>query len=497
MSNQTENLELILAAEEFGPSAFKASHRFSNADEFVIQRLIAHGPVLLRGGRGSGKSALMIEAAGRLSPLDKNSSTLGVYLSLRYLPLLRSSGAEYESIFFQVLISKIVEIFPILESSPFVKEPTLQGIKELLSQLTESHGKRIVLLFDDAAHIGREASLQEFFDIFRTLSSPSVSCKATIYPGVTRFGNRFDIYNDATTIDLFRNESADGYNEFFHSILTARFPHVFEEVKFSSGLDAVKVAGFLARAVLGNMRAFVFAGSKLAERADGGAIDLNTLSEILKNLSENYYWPLLEELRPKLGVYEVMLDPAQTIAEIIFQKTGEQRDAASVLILRDIVSKLAKPLELLEYAGFVSRREASKAMKSGGRGARYQLSTCNLLERIKGARLTSELFTAWNVRDVIDPVEFHRGSDLVGIPIPLPSENGDLGILNLPIETLKTSLKFPYGLTEQKLTLLKEAQINTIGELASQTDHDLMQIPSIGKITKDRIKSVVGQAIWM
>lgn len=497
MHNHNENLELILAAEEFEPSTFKASHRFSNSDELIIQRLLAHGPVLLRGGRGSGKSALMIEAAGRLAPQNKSGTTLGIYLSLRYLPLLRSSGAEYESIFFEVLVRRIVELFPDFADSPCIAKPNLQGIKELLAQLTEREGKRIVLLFDDAAHIGREASLQEFFDIFRTLSSPSVSCKATIYPGVTRFGNRFDIYNDATTIDLFRNEGASGYDDFFYSILTARFANVFEEVKFSSGLDGVKVAGFLARAVLGNMRAFVFAGSKLAERADRGNIDLNTLAEILKNLSENYYYPLLEELRPKLGVYEVMLDPAQSIAEILFQKTGEQRDATSVLILRDLVSKLAKPLELLEYAGFVSRREASKAMKSGGRGARYQLSICNLLERVKGARLTAELFAAWNAKAVIDPVEFHRGSDLASILIPPPSENNDLGILNLPIDGLKTSARFPYGLTEQKLILLQAAGIATIGQLASLSDQQLMNIPTVGRITKDRIKSVVGQAIWM
>ena len=497
MRNQTNSFELILAAEEFSPSEFKASHRFSSADQSIIQRLVAHGPVLLRGGRGSGKSALMIEAASRLAPQNPASSTLGIYLSLRYLPLLRSSGAEYEALFFKVLVEKIVELFPDVVNADCRDNPDIQQVKEILVNLAEKEGKRIVLLFDDAAHIGRETSLQEFFDIFRTLSSPSVSCKATIYPGVTRFGTRFDIYNDATTIDLFRNEGINDYDQFFNSILTVRFPNLFDRIKYSSELDGVKVAGFLARAVLGNMRAFVSAGSRLIDASDNETIDFNTLTIILKNLSENYYWPLLEELRPKLGIYEVMLDPAHDIANILFKKAGEQRDAASVLILRDLVSKLAKPLELLEYSGFISRRETSKAMKSGGRGARYQLSICNLLERVKGARLTVELFTTWNSRDIIDPVEFHRGSDLANLSIPLPDEGADLEILSMSIDTLMVSDRYPYGLTEAKLQLLHAHDVVSIGQLAEMSDDQLMLIPSVGVVTKDRIKSVVGQAIWM
>ena len=48
-------------------------------------------------------------------------------------------------------------------------------------------------MFDDAAHIGREKPLEVFFDLFRTLSSSLTSCKASIYPGVTKFGVRFDV----------------------------------------------------------------------------------------------------------------------------------------------------------------------------------------------------------------------------------------------------------------------------------------------------------------
>ena len=88
----------------------------------------------------------------------------------------------------------------------FNAEPDIGSVQGAISQLSAQVGRRIVLMFDDAAHIGRETSLAEFFDIFRTLSSSTVSCKATIYPGVTQFGTRFDVYNDATIVDVSRNE---------------------------------------------------------------------------------------------------------------------------------------------------------------------------------------------------------------------------------------------------------------------------------------------------
>lgn len=86
-------------------------------------------------------------------------------------------------------------------------------------QLSTKIQKRIVLFFDDAAHIGRETSLKEFFDIFRTLSSNTVSCKAAIYPGVTEFGSRFDLLNDANVIDIARNEENPSFSSFSRKLL--------------------------------------------------------------------------------------------------------------------------------------------------------------------------------------------------------------------------------------------------------------------------------------
>ncbi|WP_295588413.1 hypothetical protein [uncultured Lamprocystis sp.] len=110
-----EEASLILAAEECRADKFSAIHRFSAHDERVIRKLIAHGPVLLQGGRGSGKSAFMIEASHRLSPYNTNSDVIGLYISLRYVPLLRASGSDYEEYFYGWVSRRIQSILSVAD----------------------------------------------------------------------------------------------------------------------------------------------------------------------------------------------------------------------------------------------------------------------------------------------------------------------------------------------------------------------------------------------
>src|ERR1041384_4725025 len=195
MSDSDGQAELILAAEDCEPDIFDDLHRFSTRnDKRILTSLIAHGPVLLRGGRGTGKSAFMIAASRQLDPFVSKASAVGIYMSLRNAPLLKSTGARYGKILCKIIINTVNET---LEDRADGFDPShdVASVQMALAALAKSLGKRIVLFFDDAAHLGREASLEEFFDIYRTLSSNTVSCKAAIYPGVTRFGTRFDVYN--------------------------------------------------------------------------------------------------------------------------------------------------------------------------------------------------------------------------------------------------------------------------------------------------------------
>lgn len=496
MDEQREQFRFILAAEDCSPEHFDEIHIFSKYEEKIIRSLIAHGPVLIRGGRGSGKSALLIKAHNQIK--SSHNTIFSVYLSLRHLPLLRSQGKDYEEIFCRLLLQSISQEIgkQQLEYFDLSVNPDVGEIQQALVKLSSTLKKRVVLFFDDAAHIGRETSLAEFFDIFRTLSSSTVACKAAIYPGVTKFGTRFDVYNDATVIDITRDERMSDFGIFFEDVIKARYPQLLENTSSTLQKDNA-LAWFLGRSVAGNMRALVFACNKLTE--DNNKISLDQLTQCLIYLASDYYWPLLEELAPKLGIYESLIEPSKELAEKLFSYVTDSKKATdvatSILIHRDLVQEYAKLFEILEYTGFISRREVSRAMKSGGRGSRYILNLCNLLEKTTKARLSAELFDAWKQKN--ETAEIHRSSNVLKIELPeLPKEK-EPAILNLGIEKLKKSKAYPYGLTDDKFNTLNEASFDTIGKLADASDEQLKALDGIGSKWIQRLRNVVGQAIWM
>lgn len=483
---------LTLAAEDCDPQQFAAIHRFSAFEKKLIRTLIAHGPVLLRGGRGSGKSALFIEADRQMNASD--DQVFSVYVSLRSLPLLRSEGKLYEKIFCEILINSLrAKLQQRGHDFSYVRKPYDAGeLHSILYKVAATIKRRIVLMFDDAAHIGRETALTEFFDIFRTISSNLVSCKATIYPGVTKFGVRFDIFNDATVLDVARDERSPEFNAFFYSVLEARFGELAHKFRKGRSLDGIQTAALLGRAVIGNMRAFVFACSWLNDRPTPGLPDIR---EVMLKLASDYYWPLLDEVAPKLGPYEALIPMTRNVAEDIYHHAGSA-NTTSVTVHREIVQKLSKLFEILEYVGFMSKREASRSMKSGGRGPRFCLNLATLLEFTPQSQLTVKQVNSW-ISTTVEPAEFHVSGSMLPEALPDIDEDADMAIMNLPISSLKQGKTYLYGLTDHQINLLEHAGFLSIKDVADAEDDDLFAIDGVGEKIVARVRAVVGQAIWM
>ena len=491
---------LILAAEECPPDKFSEYHKFLPHDEVIIRKLTAHGPVLVRGGRGSGKSALLIEAHRQMQGMR---TVFSVYLSLRYLPLLKSDGDEYVGHFCKILSQSIqTELKKRSIESSFGLAADQLSLQQNLTSLAQSLQARIVLLFDDAAHIGREKPLESFFDLFRTLSSAVVSCKASIYPGVTKFGVRFDVYNDSTVTDISRSDVAS-FPKFFPAVVKARYPRLAERTRYSDRLSPDQFANILGRAVVGNLRGLILACNRFESTE---RIGIPEISQCFLDMAGNYFWPLMDEVEPKLGVYAAMIEPARAIVDILVEhEVRVARDKNRVLIAQDrilvhrqIVGRYMKVFEILEYLGFVAKREASRSMKSGGRGAVYAMNLCNLLEAVPTKRLTEEMIEEW-LQGTTEPAELHASSPAFqNIDLPLlPAESGELAILTKPIAVLGQSQAYPYGLSEKIIQRLSDAGLSTVGQVAETSDAKLDRIEYIGEVRIAAIRAVVYQAIWM
>lgn len=498
LHNTEDESALILAAEECPPEKFSQYHSFSSHDEVIIRKLSAHGPVLLRGGRGSGKSALLIEAYRRMKGL---SNIFPVYVSLRSLPLLQSDGQEYIG-HFCTLLSKAIqrEIHERKLSYDFSIAGDQVALQLGLTNLSQTLGMRVVLLFDDPAHIGREKPLEVFFDLFRTISSSLTSCKASIYPGVTKFGIRFDVFNDSTVIDISRSD-VSAFPDFFPEVVRARYPKLAERSTFSDRLSPSHFANILGRAVVGNLRGFILACNRFENIEKVG---IPELTKCFLEMANDYFWPLMDEVAPKLGVYEALIDPAREVFEAIVEHASKPvkekaRPVAPdrVLIHRQLVNQYAKIFEILEYLGFVSRREASRALKSGGRGPVFAINLCNLLDSVPSKRLTIEMVEEW-IAGTQEPAEIHvSGSTFHSIKLPVfPDEHG-LAILEKHITVLGRSPAYPYGLTQKIIDRLLAANVTTVGQVANCTDEELDRIDYIGTAKINTIRDVVYQAIWM
>jgi hypothetical protein len=253
--------------------------------------------------------------------------------------------------------------------------------------------------------------------------------------------------------------------------------------------------------VVGNLRGFVLA----CNRFDGrDRIGIPEVTKCFLDMATDHYWPLMEEVAPKLGVYEPLVEPARVVMEAIVEHTSRlvrerSRPIAQdrVQILRQIVSHYGKIFEILEYLGFVARREASRAMKSGGRGPVFAISLCNILDSVPTKRLTFEMIEEWTT-GAPEPAEIHvSGQTFQSVRLPsLPEEHG-LAILDRPVTVLGKSTAYPYGLTKDMIERLQKAGIATVGKLANSSDQRLDKIEYIGDAKIKRIRDVLYQAIWM
>ncbi len=84
--------------------------------------------------------------------------------------------------------------------------PTVDDFKDSVEDLCRERGlSRIAIFFDEAAHIFRPEQQRQFFTLFRDLRSPYLSCNAAVYPGVTFYGQTFQVTHDATVVTLNRD----------------------------------------------------------------------------------------------------------------------------------------------------------------------------------------------------------------------------------------------------------------------------------------------------
>jgi len=252
--------EFYLRTESIKQSDILSLSVVNAADRGIIDALKSNEPCLLEGSRGTGKSFLMriaeleIEAEStscitvfvpfNMSSLISTDDNLQFYhwmmaKTLKYLlNKLRKKGVVVSGLSANLLsndgnnsddsveksLKEIVELFEDSykgqKSIDISVLPDIEDVKEAIQTICEENNlNRIVFFFDEAAHVFRPEQQRQFFNLFKDLRSPYITCNAAIYPGVTHFGDSFELIHDCIYKKLERNISDVDYLQYFKDIV--------------------------------------------------------------------------------------------------------------------------------------------------------------------------------------------------------------------------------------------------------------------------------------
>jgi ABC-type branched-subunit amino acid transport system ATPase component len=352
--------EAIEQRADFIPSDSLKSETADN-DIFnkVVEGLIKRQTTLIVGPRGCGKTHMMRYAS--LLCQESDSKPFAVYVSFnRYYRLepLLTTKIDAINLFHSWVLARIIvsaydavkEMSPDLADDDLSKEfnyldiPSLTNIINQLEKgvsLTEDEQdearklsipnvknvidnlrtlcrrKRAILLLDDAALTLTPEYMKEFFDIFRTLKSSSISPKASVYPGTTEYGARFHPTQEGEFIPVWLSVEEASYSETMEEIAKKRilnFDDVPEEVR-----EYLKFAAFgIPRAFLGMMQEFL-------------AGDFKTQQQGLNRIVQQHIEARVDEFQsiqlksPKL---KKLLESGERVFDIICEEVKENNDKA-------------------------------------------------------------------------------------------------------------------------------------------------------------------------
>jgi hypothetical protein len=271
----------------------------------VVRELLVPGAKLIVGPRGCGKTHLMRYAWAyslqkvenpfcvyvsfnryyRLEPLLKSKANAldlfhGWMICLCYLGIYESVAAHlerkpdvdaddlwvgYSKDVLEGIVSRLERGAALpADYEEMFETLSLQQLKSTIDRLMSVlRRKRSIILLDDAALTLAPEYLPDFFDFFRTIKSPTISPKASVYPGTTEYGPRFHVAHEADEVAAWFSVESPNYLQLMESIGSKRledYERIPQEIR-----DLFKYAAF------GIPRAYLYLLNEFqgAEKSEG------------------------------------------------------------------------------------------------------------------------------------------------------------------------------------------------------------------------------------
>jgi hypothetical protein len=506
--------DLLLRTEDIHPKKVLDYYVETDKDKQLIEALKRRSPVLLEGARGVGKSFLLRVAERKLIESLEEEAILPVYVRLTKSILLRSSNeqqfhhwvlARLSSGLIRALrkngltvdvnaeisilggsgsdvdpINEVIRQFEESYMNPgkeidVSKVPGVMQFKYAVEDICDKLGlSRIVVLFDEAAHVLQPTHQRQFFTLFRDLRSPYISCNAAVYPGITSYGDAFERSHDATIERIERDVRMDSYIDEMWEIVAAQadsdtLKHVQRrEREFKT----------IAYAASGNPR-YMLKMLSIAPK-------LKSVTDVIKDYFRNNIWVEHSQLSNKFKGLERLVEWGSAflrdeVLPSLKAKNGGGSGTTRYFWVRNGAPEFVyKSLQLLMYTGIVSIDKESLVATNDWQGTRYAVNlgiifSAESLSVNECLRLSEKLSVSNP-----GPVLFNRNhpafSDLRGEAIKIDGQDNELldEMLKRPIEDL--------DLTEFKRTRLREQGLTTIGEVLRSSENLLKRGYYIGDV---------------
>jgi predicted Zn-ribbon and HTH transcriptional regulator len=183
------------------------------------------------------------------------------------------------------LVTKLERSLPLSAAEEdLTRELSIERARAIIVRAIERfQRKRAVLLLDDAALTLTPEYLYEFFDIVRSIKTPTISPKASVYPGTTEYGPRFHANQEGEIVPLWLAVEDANYSSAMQAIAEKRFP--------SLHTVPAEVNDYLKYAAFGIPRAYL---TMLSEFSRGG---FTTTQQGLNRIIQNHASARIDEFR--------------------------------------------------------------------------------------------------------------------------------------------------------------------------------------------------------
>lgn len=244
--------------------------------------------------------------------------------------------------------------------------------KFLLGLIEDFQLERIVLLFDEAAHVFSHNQQEKFFTLFKSLRHPQIACKAAVYPGITNYGKFFEKGQDAKELRITWSSQNDMDIKYIREIIKVRIQNFSVQYWEKLTMDS-KIINILCICSNGNPRfAFhIIDELKNIKTFEQKSISMKTLINCIRTVVETK-WKEFDTLKQRLIRYKSYIQEAENIMKNLFipnlrewnnkQRKSNRKLAAGFYISTTVYDQISKIFDTLAYSNLIMINNSKKSL---------------------------------------------------------------------------------------------------------------------------------------